>query len=633
MDTTILIVIIGAAVLIGGAGMVLWIKRSKAKKAQLTDARKLSGSTEMMGSHELRQRESEGDHALVLGELIDPDNPTKRMSDLVADFKNESSFFFGPPGSGKTAFLLAPNIIRHDGPVFASTTKADIIQATLRSQQVRQTLMSGEGQEHAIAVFDPAELLEETRHATGRNADVLHEAPRYAQVWTPISEAVTWPRAQAVAKAMLTAVESNSSGDGGGNAAFFTLHSTTITAALLLLARTQRGSTLYDVLDRVEKLSGVEDDEPDEFGEKVPDPWEVLSTDLKNAENAISAKLEVLAQQNVSGQQSHVERLETTKQALRLAHMGLKSSVGTARAGDTKAGIIGAIGQLTTGWTMSPKVMDQRWDDEGSFRLEQLPASHSVYLTCPTTEHRPLANAFLGAYMGELQRRAARAGGRLPRRHLVVLDELVYCTPHSDMPSWANNVARSAGIKLVLGTQAMSDLETVWGETRSRSLFNACKGSKVLMPGCTDEKALQLFEKLAGKKNLVQVSSVAQGTTESRTFSGLKITSDDGKVSKSTSETITQSVVEKDTASAARLAAMPSNTALAWLPGEKDLPGGTVQIRTLPYFEEGTDLSLAAQGNLEAVVRLSRPPSRHARSVNLENPLSRPLRSDKKPSQ
>lgn len=625
MNLTQLFIALALLALVGLAIYLLRRRRTKIRRQH--DQSSLTGSTEMMGSYEIRQRKYKGAHALVLGNLMDPDRPEDKNQDAVADFKNEASIVFGPPGSGKTAYELAPNILRHSGSTFASTTKGDIIQATLRAAVTRQSQAQGRGEEYGIEIFDPADLLGE-----GSDTDpVLAQAMRYSRVWTPIAEAVTWDRASAVASAMLTAVDTHDHQSDGGNSSFFTRHSSNIVAALLLLARLTKDTTLYWVLERVEELSGVEQNDETAGGDtKKPDAWDQLQLDLGGAEDQLDKKMDILEGAGRRNTRKYIQ-LRDQKQATRLARMALKPSLGAVRAAETKAGIIGAISQLTTDWLMSPRVMEQAWDGDDALDIESLSPLHTVYMTCPTVEHRPLANAFLGAYMKELHRRAQRSGGRLPDRHLVVLDELAYCTPHSDMLSWANNVARSAGIKLFLGTQAMSDLEIVWGEAKSRSLFNACKGSKVLMPGCTDSKALKEFSELAGKRNLIQVSSVATSTTESAGFSGLRIVEEDGKVQRSSSETVTQSVVEKDTASPARLAAMPADTALAWLPGEPGIPGGTVQIRTIPYFSDPT-LRAAASGDPEAVRQVSVPPGQSSRSVNLDNPLGKALRSSESPA-
>ena len=616
----LLIALVAAAAVV----VVVILKKRQARVIRDQNDGSLSGSTEMMGAYEIRRRAADGDYALVIGNHIDPDNPRKHSEDYVADYLTEAAIVFGPPGSGKTAFQLAPNILRHDGPVFASTTKGDIVQATLLAALTRQRLAQGADRQFDIAIFDPDGLIE-----TGAPHDaVLEKAAEHVQVWTPICEAVTWDRASAVAQAMITAVDSHDNSDGGGNSGFFTKHSTNIVAALLLLARFNKGSTLYDVLNYVEDLSGVDSAKVDDDTE---DAWAKLMMQLGAGETATRKKLDI-AEQNGGKGTAGYKRLQDQARATRLARMALKPSLGAVKAAETKAGIIGAISQLTSDWLMSPAVMEQAWDAENTLDVEKLAPQHAVYLTCPTVEHRPLANAFLGAYMKELHRRAMRSGGKLPQRHLVVLDELAYCTPHSDMLSWANNVARSAGIKLFLGTQAMSDLEIVWGEAKSRSLFNACKGSKVLMPGCTDSKALKEFSELAGKRNLIQVSSVSNTTSDSSSFSGLKVVAEDGRLQRSTSETVTQSAVEKDTASPARLAAVPADTALAWLPGQPGVPGGTAQVRTIPFFKDKL-LRAASEGQAEAVQQASMPPGRNARLVNDEDPLRTFLNRKRQPAQ
>lgn len=108
---------------------------------------------------------------------------------------------------------------------------------------------------------------------------------------------------------------------------------------------------------------------------------------------------------------------------------------------------------------------------------------------------------------------------------------------------------------------------------------------------------------LAGKREMVQKQSVSDATTKSRNYSGhTKIGGIEGQ-STSETKTVTKNVVEKDAATPARLAAMQTFHALVWLPGTPDTPGGTLQIRSIPLFED-PDLQAAARGDREAMARV-----------------------------
>lgn len=624
-NTTTIIITVVLVALLGAAVVFRTLNKRKKTRRQQIETHNLAGHSEVMGSHEIKRRAVEGDNALVLGELIDPDHPEKASRISVLDSRVEASFFVGPPGSGKTKTLISPNILRHNGPVFASTTKGDIIQDTIRGRQAK-------GDE--IYVFDPGgELM-------SSHDEVLKAAQQHVKIWTPLNEAVTWDRAEAVAEAMVSASKQSS----GGND-FFALQSKNVVAALLVLMRSKPGCSLATVMEYVTQLSGMaaveggtaHDAEDRDFWDEVLEELQAQQTKFQQKVNLLSEERQKTQKtafggsskdQNVREIRDKLQSLETKQKkvqgqltALQMAWKSFMPAAGAAKAAETRAGIVGAIAQLTGAWLMSPLVMDQSWDGPTSFRIENLPSDRcTVYMACPEETHRPLANAFLGAYMKEMHRRAVANGGKLDKRHLVVLDELVYCTPHRELRSWANNVARSANIKLVLGTQSYADLEITWDEAQARALFNACKGSKALLPGATDTKLLDEFSKLAGKRNLLHVSSVSETKGKSANYSVMGLNKD-GSTNHSKSTTVTQSVSERDTASPARLAAMPADTALIWLPGTPGVPGGTVQSRPEPIYLEGTVLNRASQGDVEAVRELATPPRYTGHAVNLENPL------------
>lgn len=633
VNSTLLIIILAVLVLTAAVVYLVYRRRKTAKlRREKFQMHNLAGHSEVLDSHDIKKRRTTGSSALVLGELIDPDRPEKDSGVQVLDDRVEASFFVGPPGSGKTKTLISPNIIRHNGPVFASTTKGDIIQDTYLARRTK-------GDE--VSIFDPGGELFQSHHP------VLEQARADIKIWTPLNEAVTWDRAEEVAEAMVTAVSSQST--KGGNE-FFATQSKNVVAALLVLMRSQPQKSLEDVVDYALNLSqqttSTADTDDDEDPNAAQDAWDQIHQDFIQQMESTDRKLNMIIQEEKTHQaqqpgdsatneqrQQHAEQAQRQAQnrqmlqqrldALRMAHFSFQPARGAAQASETRAGIVGSIALLTKGWMKAPAVLAQNWDGDTSFRIEELPDQQcSVFMTCPSESHRPLANAFLGAYMKEQHRRALRQGGALEHRHLVVLDELVYCTPHSELRSWVNNIARSANMKLILGTQSYADLEITWDEAQARALFNACKGSKALLPGATDSKLLDEFTKLAGKKNIVQVSSIAETTGKSANYTALGLKKSEG-VNRSTSESVTRSVVERDTASPARLAAMPADTALLWLPGQPGIPGGTVQSRPEPVYKQGTDLYLASQGDRDAVARLAEPPRTSGHAINQENPLQK----------
>ena len=77
--------------------------------------------------------------------------------------------------------------------------------------------------------------------------------------------------------------------------------------------------------------------------------------------------------------------------------------------------------------------------------------------------------------------------------------------------------------------------------------------------------------------------------------------------------------MEKDAATPSRLAAMQTFHALVWLPGRPDVPGGTVQVRAVPLFED-PDLLAASHGDREALSRVQHLPDTSAWESSTEAP-------------
>jgi type IV secretory pathway TraG/TraD family ATPase VirD4 len=97
----------------------------------------------------------------------------------------------GPPRSGKTTSLIIPNVLASNGPVVSTSTKRDVVDATLacRSDLGRCLL------------FDPTGSVRPTDGLTP-----LH--------WSPLQSCTTWTGALAMARSLVV-VGSSASGQGG----------------------------------------------------------------------------------------------------------------------------------------------------------------------------------------------------------------------------------------------------------------------------------------------------------------------------------------------------------------------------------------------------------------------------------
>lgn len=133
----------------------------------------------------------------------------------------------GPPRSGKTSSLFIPTVLTAPGPVVATSTKGDVLDATAssRSQQGR------------IWLFDPS--CEEP---------LPNGAIRLT--WTPITTSDKWDNARAMADAM---VDASDAGKGVENATYWTESAKTLVGPLLHAA-SLGGKTILDVRQWVSRM-------------------------------------------------------------------------------------------------------------------------------------------------------------------------------------------------------------------------------------------------------------------------------------------------------------------------------------------------------------------------------------------
>lgn len=126
----------------------------------------------------------------------------------------------GPPRSGKTSALIIPTVLTAPGPVVATSTKGDILDATAacRSQLGR------------IWLFDPS------------GEEPLPEGALRLN-WTPVTTSETWDNARTMADAMVDASEA---GKGVENATYWTESAKTLVGPLLHAA-SLGGRTILDV--------------------------------------------------------------------------------------------------------------------------------------------------------------------------------------------------------------------------------------------------------------------------------------------------------------------------------------------------------------------------------------------------
>jgi type IV secretory pathway TraG/TraD family ATPase VirD4 len=144
-----------------------------------------------------------------------------------------SMMILGPPRSGKTSSLIIPNVLTANGPVVTTSTKPDVLDATV---EARSTL----GRCH---LFDP----------TGSVPRSEGLAPLR---WSPLQSCGTWPGALSMARSLVE-VGSAASGQGRqGDGSHWTERAQALLAPLLHAAALDRADmrTVLTWVDRHQAL-------------------------------------------------------------------------------------------------------------------------------------------------------------------------------------------------------------------------------------------------------------------------------------------------------------------------------------------------------------------------------------------
>ncbi|GAC1478636.1 MAG: type IV secretory system conjugative DNA transfer family protein [Acidimicrobiales bacterium] len=101
---------------------------------------------------------------------------------LVVAGSEQAALILGPPRSGKTTTLVVPNVLAAWGPVVSTSTKPDVVEATLEARRRRGRCW----------LYDP----------TG----TVPAPPGVERLrWSPVTSAITWDGALLVARAMVGA--------------------------------------------------------------------------------------------------------------------------------------------------------------------------------------------------------------------------------------------------------------------------------------------------------------------------------------------------------------------------------------------------------------------------------------------
>lgn len=451
-------VALGVGVAVSGAAFaavatVVWSAGLRASGLHTADQRLLSQLDGARWATEqdlapLLVRPDQVKNRLVLGT---PREPRVRRERLVAVQAEHSALVVAPTGQGKTESVMVPAILDFDGPVLVVSIKRDVYDLTAgyRSQ-------FGE-----TRVLDPAGLTDPTqvRHA----------------YWTPLAEARSWRAARMLADQM--AGVGRKGAQASANEDYFAQAAGELLAGLFFTAAHSPIPSMHTVstwlgdpeaaIETIQQLlTGLEDDEtlPDDVRFNAP-----------HALRSITLRMIGKDPRTVEPIRASAGNIIRAWEDYRLADIE-----------PTDPGV------LDPDWLWAPP---QRWEQPGGRR--------TLYVICPDAEQGTYEGLMIGA-VTQAYNAYGRAGqqGQAPKMPLrIVLDEVANTAPIPKLDTWVT-AARGLGISLVVATQNLAQLDTVWGREKAETIAS---GPRVRMfgPGLADQQTLAYIEKISGETGVL----------------------------------------------------------------------------------------------------------------------------------
>lgn len=449
--------------------------------------------------------------AIPLGRVLDERGVPGEW--LLSAAEGTTGIVVGPTGSGKSQSIVIPVILRHQGPLLATSTKDELARLGFWASLDRGT----------VQVLDPAGV---TEHGTDTNVRSCVRA------WTPLQGCETFDEASRTVSQLVTASGNAHSGE---NQIWTTAAKSLLTSVLWLL-RQYPGTSLDDTSRLLTALSSPERDED---SEDVPTG---LPTTLDEAvvwidshpANGWAAAAELARSMVGRGQDDALD--------LRRAAAGFEAMNHISDGPTTSASVVFSVqGQLSM-LVNAESVWFSRWDDEGLIDLKAWAAEEagSLYVIAPDNAEPYLGYfcAFVTSAMAALDEETWKyADRKLPREAMLMLDELANICPLPQLPRWLAT-KRSQNIGFILGLQGLNQLHGLWSESDAVTIVNNANRFLMALPGVQDDKTTEHISRYAGEfkeKTETVSTSKTTGTSKGRGDSNSDSTSDSKTTNKNVS--------------------------------------------------------------------------------------------------
>lgn len=551
-------------VLLGLLALVVWLwsRYGKPKSAS-----PLSDSVEhATGKHKdlptVKNRESLPKDGVVLGRVLNGEAVGHR----VVATTGTTGIVVGPTGAGKTQKVLLPAVLRQDGPLLTTSTKDE-----LAAEAVYVGLTKGR-----VSVLDPAGV-------------VSHDSltPLVA-VWTPLQGCSDW---QETAKAVAQLAMSES-GD------VWKEQATALMTAVFWLLRRFPGTSLADMTILVEALRTAKDAKKEE--EALPKVGDTFQDFIVYLSSGVCSGWE--AGRIAVDRWAKDEKVDSADAGLVVDVLLSMESI--AGAEETIAGVIFSFNAIkNSSLIYASHAYNRKWDDPENLDLNDWARSDSdsLFIVSPDSAVHFMGYfcSFINASMSALDSAAwAQPDRTLPKRALLVLDELANICPLPDLPSWLST-KRSQNIAFLLGLQGFSQLVERYTEDGYNTIVNNSNMFVMGLAGSQDNKTVEHFSKFAGER-------LQEIKTKSKSVSKPKgVFTDDKK------EKTTESISENVSASYRSLATpyglfqMNNDEAVVLIPSRR-----FARVKTLPAYADEELRTMRREAKLSVESALSEAEAR-----------------------